>query len=80
MIIIGFGAWFVGVWGFSQIVGGIQNLILKPKKMIPLIILWTIILAVITVLVLFFLGKYKIALFVGYGIALIQVLTSGKIS
>ena len=48
--------------------------------MILLIIIWSILLAVIAVLVFVLLNKYKFALVIGYGIALIQVSMKGRIS
>ena len=43
-IIILIVAWFVGVWGWSQIIGSIQNLSTRKSLLFPLI-LWVVIMS-----------------------------------
>lgn len=76
-IIIAAIAWIVGVFGWAQIIGSIQNIKERPNLWSPLI-LWTVILLVVAYIVVTkFAGLMPLA--IGYIISLIQILSSGKI-
>lgn len=79
-ILVGYGTFMVGTWGFAQIVGSIQSFRERgPILTCATILIWVVILAVCVLLVLKFLQKYTIALLLGYIISLIVILRSGKI-
>ena len=75
--IIAVVSWLVGVFGWAQIIGSIQN-IKTRKNLLFTLILWIVILSV---------GVYAsiahfdslAALLVGYIISLLQILRSGRI-
>ncbi|MBQ9838305.1 MAG: hypothetical protein IJO56_02240 [Oscillospiraceae bacterium] len=76
-IIVATIAWLLGVFGWSQIIGCLQNLRTR-KKLLFSLILWTVIMGVG--------GYFAIAnfnslwaLLVGYGVSFLQVISSGKI-
>lgn len=76
-IIIAAIAWIVGVFGWAQVIGSIQNIKERPNLWSPLI-LWTVILLVVAYIVVTkFAGLMPLA--IGYIISLIQILSSGKI-
>ena len=70
-------AWFMGVWGWSQVIGSLQNISAKPSLAITFIV-W---LAILGVLAYIAIPKFSgtIPLLIGYAVALLQVLFSGKI-
>lgn len=76
-IIVAVIAWLVGVFGWAQIIGSIQNIRIR-KNLLFTLILWTIIMVA---------GSYFAvatfnsawALVVGYGISFVQIIRSGKI-
>ncbi len=76
-IIIAAIAWIVGVFGWAQVIGSIQNIKERPNLWLTLI-LWAVILLVVTYIVITkFAGLVPLA--IGYVISLVQVLSSGKI-
>lgn len=79
-VLVFFGAYFSGVWGFAQIVGSLQNIKQRgPKLTVFTILLHTVLLGAIAFAVLHFIPQFKIALIVGYIISLVKILLSGKI-
>nr|DAH67119.1 MAG TPA: hypothetical protein [Caudoviricetes sp.] len=79
-IAIGYGAFFVGIWGFAQIVGSLQNIKERGAALtISTIVIHIVLLSGIAFVVIRFLPLYKTALFIGYGISLIKILLSGRI-
>lgn len=76
-IIIAAIAWIVGVFGWAQVIGSIQNIKERPNLWSTLI-LWAVILLVVAYIVVTkFAGLMPLA--IGYIISLIQILNSGKI-
>lgn len=76
-IIIAAIAWIVGVFGWAQVIGSVQNIKERPNLWSPLI-LWAVILLVVAYIVVTkFAGLMPLA--IGYIISLIQILSSGKI-
>lgn len=73
-----FGAYMVGVWGFCQIIGSLQNIKHQPKHFITMLI-WLVILAAVAYLVLRFIPDYKTALIIGYAGSLLSSFSAGKI-
>lgn len=79
-VLVFFGAYFAGVWGFAQIVGSVQNVKQRgPKLTVFTVLLHTILLGAIAFAVLHFIPQFKIALIVGYIISLVKILLAGKI-
>ena len=76
-IIILIVAWFVGVWGWSQIIGSIQNLSTRKSLLFPLI-LWVVIMSAGACFAIFYFDGLW-ALVIGYCISILQVISSGKI-
>lgn len=76
-IIVATIAWLIGVFGWAQIIGSIQNLRVR-KNLLYTLILWIVLMA---------LGAYCAiitfnslwALIVGYAISFIQIISAGKI-
>lgn len=80
-ILVGYGAFMAGTFGFAQIVGSLQNLKSRGMKLtIFTIALHTCLLGVLAFLVLRFIPQYKTFFLVGYIISLIAILRAGKIS
>lgn len=82
--LIGFGvlvvAWLVGVFGFSQIVGSLQNIRSRSTGATAFTILfWGAILAVVCFVAHRFFLDYRIVYYIGTGLSLLQVLSVGKI-
>lgn len=77
-VIIAAVCWMIGVWGWAQIVGSLQNIAVR-KNLIFTMILWIVVMG---------LGAYfavmkfngLVPMLVGYGISLVQILGSGRIS
>lgn len=79
-VLVFFGAYFAGVWGFAQIVGSLQNIKQRgPKLTVFTILLHTVLLGAIAFVVLHFISQFKTAFIVGYIISLIKILLAGKI-
>lgn len=76
-IIIAAIAWVVGVFGWAQVIGSVQNIKERPNLWLTLI-LWIAILIIVAYIVT---TKFAglVPLGIGYIISLIQVLSSGKI-
>ncbi len=70
-------SWLVGVFGWAQIIGCIQNIFYRKSLVLPLI-LWVIIMCVVAFLAISVFDS-MIALIIGYIISLIQALFTGKI-
>ncbi len=70
-------SWFVGLLGWSQIIGSLQNIKSKQSLFLP-IVLWSVIMILVAYLgIKVFNNPY--ALLVGYILSLLPVLKSGKI-
>lgn len=79
-VVIGAVAFFIGVLGFAQIVGALQNIRWRPAGLtIVNLLFWGGIFALETFLVLRFLNSYRIAFYIGSGIAFFSIITSGRI-
>lgn len=76
-ILIAVVAYVVGVIGWAQFVGSLQN-IRKAKKFAVPLVLWAIILTVGAYVAIYVFDDAW-ALAVGYGISLFQILISGKV-
>lgn len=76
-IIIAAIAWVVGVFGWAQVIGSVQNIKERPNLWLTLI-LWNAILIIVAYIVT---TKFAglVPLGIGYIISLIQVLSSDKI-
>ena len=78
-ILVAIGAWLIGVFGWAQIIGSLQNLKIRVARMLLPLLLWLGII-VGTFFLVFKLLPTKIwAWVIGMGISLIQVLLQGKI-
>ena len=77
-IVIGILALVVGVFGFSQIIGSLQNLMARPGLVVPLLV-WSAILIAGYVLVSRNLAGASKAVLIGYGISFVLVLGQGRI-
>lgn len=76
-ILIAVLSWLIGVFGWAQIIGSLQNIKIR-KNLLYTLILWIVILGVAAyVAIAHFNGLW--ALLAGYIISLLQVLGSGKI-
>lgn len=76
-VIIAALSWLIGVFGWSQVIGSLQNIRVRRSLLFTLI-LWMCILGVVAyVAIVRFDGTW--ALLVGYLVSLFQVLCSGKI-
>lgn len=76
-VIIAAIAWIVGVFGWAQVIGSVQNIKERPNLRLTLI-LWVAILIIVAYIVITkFAGLAPLG--IGYIISLIQVLSSGKI-
>ena len=71
-------AFIVGVIGFSQVIGSIQNISWRPFLVVPML-LWIAILAGGVYLELHFFPSQPLPLIIGYVVALLAVLSSGRI-
>ncbi len=81
IIFIAVVCWVIGVFGFAQIIGSLQNI--KQRGFgasIITILIWTIILGGAYCAVNKYFNSSVMGLYIGYGISLIQILFSGKIS
>ncbi|MBP3240180.1 MAG: hypothetical protein J6M92_06500 [Oribacterium sp.] len=78
-IIVFFVSWIIGVFGWAQIIGGLQNLRSRGASMIVTILLWAVIIFLSFLGVKHFLGSRIIVWAIAMGISLIQVIAQGKI-
>ena len=76
-IIVSTIAWLVGVFGWAQIIGSIQN-IRTRKNLLFTLILWTTIMAAGAYFAIMTFDSMW-ALVVGYAISFVQIIRSGKI-
>ena len=76
-IIVAVIAWFVGVLGWAQIIGSIQNLRIR-KNLLFTLILWIIIMVAGAYFAITTFNSVW-ALVAGYGISFVQIIRSGKI-
>ena len=73
-------AFFIGIWGFAQIVGTFQNLgVFRPSYSAYLLVIWTIILSAVYFLLKHFIPSAIGGTNWGYIISLIVILCSGRI-
>lgn len=79
-IVVAFLAWFVGVWGFAQIIGSLQNIKTRGiGKTLFTIIVWAAILILGWILMHSFAPNQSLAYYIATAIAFLQILLSGKI-
>ena len=79
-IVFTFAGYYVGIWGWAQIIGSIQQFRNRgAKASFATILIWVVLIGAATAIVYFFLLKYLIAYLVGLGIGLVHILLSGKI-
>ena len=79
-IVIFVASWLVGVFGFSQIIGSLQNLKERPPSMSAFtIIIWIVILGAVWFVVHHFFASFKIVYYIGTAVSLLLVLGAGKI-
>lgn len=79
-IVIMIITWFVGVFGWAQIVGSLQNVKQRGIAMTLFTIsIWCLIMGGTAYVCLHFFAAHKIALCIGYGVSLVIILFSGKI-
>lgn len=71
-------AWVVGVIGFSQIIGSLQNMKERPGLLMPML-LWLVILAGGFFLEHYLFPANPLPLILGYAASFITVLAQGKI-
>ncbi len=69
-------SYVVGVLGFTQIIGSLQA---KQKNFLVPILIWAVILVAVFFAARKLLPSKILALYIGYGISLIQALCAGKI-
>lgn len=69
-------SWIIGVIGFSQIIGSLQTR--QPNFFIPIIV-WAVILLIEFLIVKTFLPAQLTAYGIGTAVALVTVLSAGKI-
>lgn len=75
-----FAGYFIGIWGWAQIVGSIQQFRNRgPKASFTTILIWLVLIGASTAIVYFLLPKYMIPYLAGLGIGLVNILVSGKI-
>ena len=75
-----FAGYFIGIWGWAQIIGSIQQFKNRGAKVsLTTIVIWVILIGAATALVFFLLPKYMIPYLAGLGIGLVNILLSGKI-
>ncbi|SEQ11682.1 hypothetical protein [Butyrivibrio sp. TB] len=72
-------SWILGVIGWAQIIGGLQNLKSRGVPMIITIVLWSAIIFISFLCVKHFLSTRILVWTIAMAISLIQVLLQGKI-
>lgn len=73
-------AFTIGVFGFAQIIGSLQNIRSRGIGMtLFTIILWALILGGTLMFGLNKLPQYKLAMYIGYGVSFVKILLAGKI-
>ena len=79
-IIVFVVAYLVGVFGFSQIVGGLQNIkTMGVPRVLSLSIFWLAIIGGFFALIYFKFNEALVACIIPYAISFIKVLFAGKI-
>lgn len=76
-ILIAVIAWLIGVLGWAQIIGSIQNIRTRKNLLFPLILWISIMVAGAYFAIMTFDSMW--ALVVGYAISFVQIIRSGKI-
>ena len=80
MVVVGWIAWYIGIWGWAQIIGSFQHARERGTKLtLCTLAIWIVLLGTISAFVFFVLNTYFIAYLIGLGIALIKMLCIGKI-
>ena len=79
-IVVGYLTYFLGLFGWTQIVGSIQKWKVRgAKASMMTITLWTVIFAAVTLVIVKWLPDYRWPYKIGMGIALILILGAGEI-
>ena len=80
MFLVFIGSFVIGVWGFCQIVGSIQQAAVRGPVLTTITIsIWSIILVATAIAVHCWLYDYRIAYYIGTAIGLLGTLRAGKI-
>ena len=80
MFLVGIGAYILGVFGFAQIVGSLQNVRTRGMGMtLFTIILWSAILVGGWFLMHTFAPSHSVVYYIATGVSLLQILGAGKI-
>ena len=77
MVLVGAGAYILGVFGFAQIIGSLQNI--HARGIGLTIILWSAILVGGWFLMHTFAPSHSVIYYIATGVSLIQILGTGKI-
>lgn len=77
--VILFISWIIGICGWAQIIGGLQNLKSRGCIMLVTITIWLVIIGLTLLIVLKFFDSYIWAWIIGMAISFLKILTSGKI-
>lgn len=73
-------AFTIGVFGFAQIIGSLQNIRSRGiGKTLFTIILWVLILGGALMFGMNKFPQYKLAMYIGYGISFVRILFAGRI-
>ncbi len=80
MVLVGVGAYILGVFGFAQIVGSLQNVRTRGIGItLFTIILWSAILVGGWFLMHTFAPSHSVIYYIATGVSLIQILGAGRI-
>lgn len=80
MVLVGAGAYILGVFGFAQIIGSLQNIHARGIRLtLFTIILWSAILVGGWFLMHTFAPSHSVIYYIATGVSLIQILGTGKI-
>ena len=80
LVLVGAGAYILGVFGFAQIIGSLQNVRARGIWMtLFTIILWSAVLVVGWFLMHTFAPSHSVIYYIATGVSLIQILGAGKI-
>lgn len=74
--LVGYGTHFLGAIGFAQIIGSLQA---RQKNFLFPLILWSVILIAFFVAIYRYLPDYHIALYGGYLLSFLAILSAGKV-
>lgn len=79
-VLIAFGSYLIGAWGFPQIVGSLQYARLRgPGLTLFTIVVWLAILAAAAVCVHLWLFPYRVGYYIGTALSFFATLGAGKI-